>query len=292
MNIFTLIKYITQHPLNKNRKWKSIIELIKWQINCKLNNHKVLIPFGEKSTLICWKGLTGATGNLYCGLHEFSDMAFLLHFLRNTDDFIDIGANIGSYTVLAASEIGTHTIAFEPVPTTFKNLQNNVKINNIESITTLHNCGLGNENGTIKFTSKFDTVNHVATSDSKDTIEVEIKQFDKMVSINKNTLIKIDVEGYETEVLMGMNEALANDKTKAIIIELNGSGARYGYDENDIHKSLIAKGFLPFIYHPFTRELEKIDSFGSHNTIYIRDLNFVSERIEKSKKFNIHSSTF
>ena len=45
--------------------------------------------------------MTGATGNIYCGLYEFLDMAFLLHFLRNGDLFGDIGSNIGSYTVLA-----------------------------------------------------------------------------------------------------------------------------------------------------------------------------------------------
>jgi hypothetical protein len=39
----------------------------------------------QNSKLLVWKGLTGATGNIYCGLHEFEDMAFLLHFLRPRD---------------------------------------------------------------------------------------------------------------------------------------------------------------------------------------------------------------
>ncbi len=39
-------------------------------------------------------GTTGATGNVYCGLHEFEDMALLLHILRKVDRFVDIGANI------------------------------------------------------------------------------------------------------------------------------------------------------------------------------------------------------
>jgi hypothetical protein len=40
--------------------------------------------------------MTGATQNLYCELHEYNDMAFLLHFLREEDSFADVGANIGS----------------------------------------------------------------------------------------------------------------------------------------------------------------------------------------------------
>jgi hypothetical protein len=55
-------------------------------------------------------GMTGATGNLYVGLHEFEEMAFLLHFLRPGDLFADVGANVGSYTILAAVAVerGTH----------------------------------------------------------------------------------------------------------------------------------------------------------------------------------------
>jgi hypothetical protein len=43
------------------------------------------IPVHPKQQIIGLEGLTGATGNIYCGLHEFEDMAFLLHFLRPRD---------------------------------------------------------------------------------------------------------------------------------------------------------------------------------------------------------------
>jgi hypothetical protein len=77
--------------------------------------------------------MTGATGNIYSGLHEFEDMGFLLHFLRPDDLFVDIGANIGSYTILASAAIGAATIAFEPVPDTHEWLRLNVAINNVDN---------------------------------------------------------------------------------------------------------------------------------------------------------------
>lgn len=46
--------------------------------------------------------MTGATGNWYCGLQEYEDMSFVLHALRPGDLFVDVGANIGSYSILAA----------------------------------------------------------------------------------------------------------------------------------------------------------------------------------------------
>lgn len=46
--------------------------------------------------------MRGATGNVYVGLHEFESMGFVLHVLRSSSAFIDVGANVGAYTVLAA----------------------------------------------------------------------------------------------------------------------------------------------------------------------------------------------
>jgi thymidylate synthase len=63
--------------------------------------------------------MTGATGNIYAGLHEFEDMAFLLHLLRSEDMFADVGSNIGSYTILASGVVGAKSVAFEPVPSTY-----------------------------------------------------------------------------------------------------------------------------------------------------------------------------
>ena len=100
-------------------------------------------------------------------------------------------------------------------------------------------------------------------------------------------LVKIDVEGFETEVLSGMSKSLESKKLKAIIIELMGSGERYGYDERNIHEVLLNAGFLPYTYRPFERELIRLDTYANGNTIYIRDLDFVTDRVKTSKRFKI-----
>jgi Methyltransferase FkbM domain len=127
----------------------------------------------------------------------------------------------------------------------------------------------------------------VATENETDTIDVQVEKFDDVINITKPTLIKIDVEGFETEVLNGMDKALANPELKAIIIELNGSGKRYGYEENKIHEKLMSHNFKPFFYSPFERKLVNTKSFGSNNTIYIRDIEFVYKRVLSTKKFRI-----
>ena len=100
-------------------------------------------------------------------------------------------------------------------------------------------------------------------------------------------LIKIDVEGYETSVVDGAVRILSSSATQAVIMELNGSGARSGFDEEDLHIRMTQCGFTAWRYPPFEREITQIpginDSGG--NTIYIKDPSFVRQRLKSAAKF-------
>ncbi len=71
---------------------------LKWQIGSRLLPGAVHVPFVNDTVLVVTPGMTGATLNIYTGLHEFEDCGFLLHLLRCSDLFVDIGANVGVYT--------------------------------------------------------------------------------------------------------------------------------------------------------------------------------------------------
>jgi FkbM family methyltransferase len=289
--LLNILKFIYQHPFNSDNKTGALIGFLKWQLNTRLNPYPIIYPYTEKTKLLIWKGMTGATGNIYCGLIEFEDMGFLLHFLRPEDTFIDIGANVGAYTILASGEIGARTITIEPVPSTFQVLCDNILLNRLEDKVEALNIGLGKEKGIIKFTSSLDTINHVATEEDIDSIEVELDTLDNIVHTIPS-LIKMDVEGFETEVVNGAAKTLQNRQLKAIIIELNGSGNRYGYDENLIHQKLLSLAFLPYHYNPFTRELKERISPNVHNTLYLRDIPMVKDRVTSARKIKVKNRQF
>lgn len=278
------IKFILNHPFTKGHRLTAFIGLLKWQISSRLSKQPIIYQFTKNSKLWVWKGLTGATGNIYCGLHEFEDMVFLLHLLRPNDLFIDIGANIGSYTILASAEVGANTIAVEPIPQTFEHLTQNIKLNNIGDKATALNIGLGKEKGVLEFTKTHDTGNHVATDTDKDVIKVNVDTLDNILEGKTPLLLKIDVEGFETEVLKGAVKTLDSPGLKAIIIELNGAGDRYGFDDNDIHLLLLANGFKVMRYAPFKRELTDAVRNTTHNSLYVRDINFINNRLKHANK--------
>ena len=112
-----IARFLCNHPLTRDHRAAGFARLFRWQVESRLRR-EVIVPWVGGVRLAARRGMTGATGNIYAGLHEFADMAFTLHFLRPDDLFLDVGANIGSYTLLASGVCKARTIAFEPDPET------------------------------------------------------------------------------------------------------------------------------------------------------------------------------
>jgi FkbM family methyltransferase len=297
MAIINTFRFITSHPLNRNNKLGALLRWAGWQIRSRLASGPLVVNFVNEAKLLVKPGMTGATGNIYCGLHEFEPMAFILHMLKD-DLFVDVGANIGSYTILAGAVIGTRCISIEPIPDTFENLMQNIRINGIENIVRAYNYGIGKEDGVMRFTAHLDTMNRVAVdadSNAQKTIQVEIKKLDTIIAKLKPALMKIDVEGYETEVIASADDILSQPTMNAVIMELDGYGKRYGFDETLLHRRMMDYDFAPCSYSPFDRKLIVLNDNNkrSGNNLYIKKQNIdsVRERLFTAPLLYIHGTT-
>jgi FkbM family methyltransferase len=273
----------------------ALIRFLRWQIGSRLIARDIVVPWINGAKMVVRNGETGFTQNIYCGLHEFSEMAYLLHGLRPEDLFVDVGANIGSYTILAGVSVGARVICFEPVPSTYDRLVTNLSINLLEETVKPANIGISNEIGTLLFTNDLDTLNHVVTaSESSGCVEVTVSKLDNLLEDEDPSILKIDVEGFETRVIEGAERTLKKESLHSIIVELNGSGSRYGFDETKIFESLCEYGFLPYDYDPFTRSFELLTTknHSSSNTLFIRNLKDRENRVRSSPKYSIHGTEF
>ena len=137
-----------------------------------------------------------------------------------------------------------------------------------------------------------DSVNHVLSSAESTRgagIPVPVETLDGLLDGLSPRLIKIDVEGYETEVLRGASNTLSGPGLLALILELNGSGRRYGYDEVAVHDGLLRQGFTPCLYQPFARKLIPLGHGRSHsgNTLYVKDVEALRERVLTARDFRV-----
>lgn len=146
--------------------------------------------------------------NIYFGFYEEArEKLFSLH--PNPDLILDIGANIGEIALRFARTFPDSTVhAFEPFPETFRALERN-KARNVFPNIHLHLLGLGSKPGKVFFEERTignPGMNRVTSSQEKSAIEIEVVTLDSLfkdLSEQTISLIKIDVEGYELEVLKG-----------------------------------------------------------------------------------------
>ena len=182
MSLLNSLSFILRHPLNRGHSRAALVRWLRWQLGSRLLPGPVLLPFVDDVRLLVQPGMTGATGNVYCGLHEFEDMALVLHALRPDDLFVDIGANVGSYAMLGGA--GARVLAIEPIPSTFAWLTRNIAVNGLGDRVQALNLGLGRGEGRLRFTGGLDTVNHVLAAGEavSDALEVPVRSLDAVLT--------------------------------------------------------------------------------------------------------------
>lgn len=277
-SLISTLKFIAQHPLNRRQPLSAIARFAHWQVESRLRS-QVEFQWIDDAKLVVERGMTGATGNIYCGLHEFADMAFAMHLLRPNDLFVDVGANIGSYTVLASAVSGARVIAFEPDPDTICSLNKNILANGVSERVTLVEAALGAESGTANFTIGRGCQNQVANRALASTRHVRIQKLDNALSGLDPILIKLDVEGYESQVLAGGRQTLSRPSLLAVETEL--------LDET-VASQLENAGFAQWFYDPFTRRLSQEPcSISASNALFLKDVDFCQRRLDAAPKRTI-----
>lgn len=170
--------------------------------------------------------------------YEWSVKQFFLKHYSHYNTFIDVGANMGTYTIMFAKK-GMKTIAFEPSTSNFKALQINIMLNDLERKVSSYNLGLDSKNRNASFV--FDPVNtgashlrsvqfHDPVTDERGEItEVQLVTLDFLqdnlpIQADDTVLMKIDVEGMEEHVIKGAKDFIQKHKELLIVMESVHSG--------------------------------------------------------------------
>lgn len=290
-------RFVTKHPLCNKRIVYFIIKFIFFQLRKVFIKKDLIVNWVNETKFSLSKVNTGLTANYYCGFIEYEDMLFLLHYLRKDDLFVDVGANIGAYTLLASGVIGAKSHSYEPIESTVGLLNNQIKLNNLEDLVSVNNQGIGSEEGMIIFTNNTDRLNHAILIDEevnnleRDVSIVKVTTLDRLYTLQSPTVIKIDVEGFESFVIEGGKSFFSSPYLRAIIVELNGLGKKYGKFDDDIDLTLRNYGFRSIQYNPLSRKIIETASFNlNNNTVYVRDIEETIERCSTAEKVLVRTA--
>lgn len=156
--------------------------------------------------------------------HEKKELEFMKKSIKKGDITLDLGANIGYYTIIMSKLVGEEgkVFAFEPDPNSIEVLKMNIELNNCKNVIIVQKAVHNEANKVKLYICDSDNRNNSMYMDYKDFIEVESIKLDDYFS-NYNgfiNFIKMDIQGSEVNVLKGMSLVLQKNKNLIIVSEI------------------------------------------------------------------------
>jgi len=197
---------------------------------------------------------------IYTGGYEETERKFLNAFLRSGDVFVDVGANIGLYSMIVAKIVGEQgrVHAFEPCRRTFDRLKGNLQLNRRHNV-EIHPMALSDSAGELDMTVSLDGYdgwntlapqivgNHAAVE------KVQTARWDDIYAsiCGERTvaMMKVDIEGWESRFLAGAQRFLSTEDAPLLQLEFNDENAKAaGSSGKEVYRILTDLGYRMFKY--------------------------------------------
>ena len=169
------------------------------------------------------------------------------------DCFIDVGANCGVFSLLAADRVGPDglVVAFEPCFTTFAKLVSNIGLNDFKNVLPF-NMALSDitrpdvlDSGTAGHSGRYAIAREPVETGER-ILSLALRDFPGLMKLigDRPIIMKIDVEGFEHEALQGLEPILGLAQTRSVVVEIDPRNlSRYGADPPAIYALLERQGF-------------------------------------------------
>lgn len=266
-------------PGNAKRRVRAIARYAAWQVWERTVRRPWTVELTGNLKIRCYPHSPIASAVLYYGLADPMEMHFLMDFLQPQDHFIDVGANVGVYALLATSVPGVRVLAMEPSSLAYRRAEENIELNRLQDRVTLVREAAGKARATGYITMGLDAMNSLLEEGADGPAErVPVNTLDLVCSehkLDRVTVIKVDVEGWETDVLEGALD-LVYSRGPALIVEVN--------DPEGLETLRKRFGYECVSYLPAQRALVRtnLGVFKGRNAILVKDFEAAESRLGRS----------
>jgi FkbM family methyltransferase len=212
-----VVRFVWTHPANRGRRIRMLASATRFQLRGRILKRPTIVPLGRRSRIEVGLHDWGGSRAVYANPPDVPEMLVWDQRLKPGDLFVDVGANVGVYSVFAA-DLGAHVLAVEPGRV--DRLERNVALNGqpIEIV----NSAIADHNGFSPFEPTGDTVAHIGTGSAS----VPVVTLDDLLGDCTAAGVKVDVEGSERRVLAGAVKALSERRIACIQLEWNNASVQ------------------------------------------------------------------
>jgi FkbM family methyltransferase len=184
----------------------------------------------------------------FWNMWEPNETKLVGRLLNRGGTFVDVGANIGYFSLLASKIVGStgSVIAVEATPSTAERLRFNMELNKLGNV-TIHDCAVAREEGTVRINARNDEnsgMNSLRASPTGKGWDVPCRRLDDLLAGKRIDLIKMDIEGAELLALQGMPRIIASPEAPDLILEICPPYlSALGSDHREIFRLLKEAGY-------------------------------------------------
>lgn len=188
-----------------------------------------------------------------CFQQDYDDVYAQVVALKPGMAFIDIGANAGVFSLVASKMVGEGgvVLSFEPSLDVFRDLVNNAAVNRTRNLFPF-NMAVGGETTLARFSTgetSHSGIGHLSENGDVSTLQIQFDAFPKLFDTligDRDTVIKIDVEGAEGHVVSSLRAFLRRPQVKTVITEIDPTYLeRFGHSDRQVYAVLKEAGFQP-----------------------------------------------
>jgi FkbM family methyltransferase len=278
-----ILRALLSHDAAQQKRLGPLLRFLGWQLLKRSGSGPVIVEAFQGGRLKCYPENSASNAVIYFDLPDWAEMQFLQQLLRPGDGFLDIGANVGVYSVLANTLVQSSgsVLAFEPDPKNAEYLNENFLLNAMDT-QNIHKVVLGDKGGTCRFDTGQGSTGSVLANEDKRGETMEVKRLDTLVDDPSAFMVaKVDVEGFELPVLHGATRLLEAKSPKVWLVETNRCCEQYGMSRLDLKEFFAAYDFEMFAVVQRGQALRRLLSQGPFpdNSLAVGDLEWVRRRI-------------
>jgi FkbM family methyltransferase len=277
-------------PFARRRPLTSVATLWAWEIWRRSVHRPVVVTLPEGSRIVCppWSRL--ASSLISEGFPEPATALFVLDLVRPGDRFIDVGANVGLYSILAARR-GARVMAFEPIERCRDAMVRGAELNGVLGAIAECPCALAETSGRAFLTTNrdisdtlVDATDDLTLAERMSAVVVEVRTLDRTVARFRPAIVKIDAGAAGRRVLEGAERTILASRP-AIVIDVWHGGA-------EARAWLEQRGYGIYGYASARRELEPVPPGDDRHTTWIAvhrdEVRATRERLRLAEPLALH----